>query len=99
MNPLPLRNDVGMLWENYIISERVKYQKYGKMIVNNYFWRTYDQQEIDWLEEREGKLFGYELKWNPAKKPKAPKIWLNTYPEAEFQVINSENYLDWISKN
>ncbi|MCB0540924.1 MAG: ATP-binding protein [Bacteroidetes bacterium] len=96
MNPLELRNDIGMLWENYIISERLKYQKYSKMIVNNYFWRTYDMQEIDWLEEREGKLFGYEFKWSPKKRPSAPKVWTEAYPESEFEVISHENYLDWV---
>jgi len=63
VNHLELRNDIGMLWENYIISERLKFQSYNKMIVNNYFWRTYDQQEIDWVEDRGGKLYGYEFKW------------------------------------
>jgi predicted AAA+ superfamily ATPase len=96
MNPIELRNDVGMLWENYAISERLKYQKYSRMIVNNFFWRTYDQQEIDWVEEREGNLFGYEFKWNPRKIPKPPKAWVNAYPETEFKVINQENYLSWV---
>ncbi|MEO1514899.1 MAG: ATP-binding protein [Bacteroidota bacterium] len=96
MNPLELRNDVGMLWENYVISERVKYQKYSRLIVNNYFWRTYDKQEIDWLEEREGKLFGYEFKWSPKKKPGAPNVWKEAYPNSEFEVINHENYLSWV---
>ena len=96
MNPIELRNDVGELWENYVISERIKFQKYNRLLVNNYFWRTYDQQEIDWVEERNGKLFGYEFKWNPKRKVKAPKAWLGTYKEAEFQVVNSENYLEWI---
>jgi len=99
MNPLELRNEVGMLWENYQISERIKYQKYSRMIVNNFFWRTYDQQEIDWLEERQGKLFGYEFKWNPNKQPKAPKAWEKAYPESEFEVINNENYLHWVREN
>ena len=97
INPLELRMDVGMLWENYIISERLKHQKYSRMIVNNYFWRTYDKKEIDWLEERGGKLYGYEFKWNPKKKVKAPKTWKEAYPNAEFQVINHNNYLDWIA--
>jgi len=96
MNPIELRNDVGELWENYVISERIKFQKYNRLLVNNYFWRTYDQQEVDWVEERNGKLFGYEFKWNPKRKVKAPKAWLGTYKEAEFQVVNSENYLEWI---
>lgn len=96
MNPIELRNDIGMLWENYVISERLKHQRYQRMIVNNYFWRTYDKQEIDWLEEREGKLFGYEFKWSPKRNAKAPKIWKDTYVESEFKVINHENYLEWV---
>ena len=96
MNPLELRNDIGQLWENYIISERIKFQSYTGMIVNNYFWRTYDQQEIDWVEEREGKLYGYEFKWNSKKKVKVPGGWKNNYPESEFIVITPENYAEWV---
>jgi hypothetical protein len=87
-----------MLWENYIISERVKFQRYNKMLVNNYFWRTYDQQEIDWVEERGGRLYGYEFKWNPEKYAKTPGAWKKNYENAEFEVINPENYLEWIRK-
>ncbi|MEM6298241.1 MAG: ATP-binding protein [Bacteroidota bacterium] len=96
LNPIEKREDVGKLWENYIISERIKYQKYSGMLVYNYFWRTYDQQEIDWVEDREGKLFAYEFKWNPKKKAKFPKVFQTTYPNSEFQVINTENYLEWV---
>ena len=96
VNPLALRNDVGQLWENYAISERIKFQKYTGMIVNNYFWRTYDQQEIDWVEERGGILYGYEFKWSTKKQPNAPKGWTSNYPEAEFTVINPDNYADWV---
>ena len=95
-NPIELRNDIGQLWENYVISERIKFQKYNRRIVNNYFWRTYDQQEIDWVEEREGKLFGYQFKWNSKKRIGPPKAWKNTYNNAEFESINPENYLKWI---
>lgn len=94
--PIDTRDDIGALWENYIISERRKQQHYQKMIVNNYFWRTYDQQEIDWVEEREGKLFGYEFKWNPQKQPKIPASWAKAYPNAGFEVINRENYMEWL---
>lgn len=66
-NLLKLRNDIGSLWENYIISERIKKQEYEKLQINNYFWRTYDQKEIDFIEEKEGKLFAYEIKWNDKK--------------------------------
>lgn len=96
-NPLSLRNDAGPLWENYIISERKKWQAYNEMIVNNYFWRTYDQQEIDWVEEREGGLYGYEIKMS-ARNVKAPGGWKTAYPDANFETINSENYLPFISK-
>jgi predicted AAA+ superfamily ATPase len=96
LNPIELRDDIGQLWENYVISERLKYQKYNKKIVNNYFWRTYDQQEIDWLEEREGNIFGYEIKWNPKKQPSPPKGWQKAYPDAVFEAIHRDNYLDWL---
>ena len=96
MNPIELRNDIGALWENYIISERIKYQKYSRMLVYNYFWRTYDQQEIDWVEDRGGYLYGYEFKWNVKKRVKEPVAWRDAYENAEFEVINSENYVDWI---
>ena len=94
-NSLDNRNDQGMLWENFLIMERIKKQAYQSLFSNNYFWRTYDQKEIDWVEEREGKLYGYEFKWGN-KKPKAPKQWLETYPEAQFKVINKENFLDFV---
>jgi len=96
MNPLELRNDIGELWENYIISERLKYQAYSRMLVYNYFWRTYDQQEIDWVEDRGGILHAYEFKWNPKKKAKKPVAWKKAYPDSIFEVINSDNYLNWI---
>ncbi|HAY71913.1 MAG TPA: ATPase [Saprospirales bacterium] len=98
LNPIELRNDIGQLWENYMISERMKFQNYSGMIVNNYFWRTYDQQEIDWIEEREGKLFAYEFKWNPQKMVKAPAAWITNYMSSSFEVIHSENFGQWVGK-
>ena len=97
VNPISARNDIGMLWENYVISERIKFQRYHQLTVNNYFWRTYDQQEIDWVEEHGGRLYGYEMKWNPGKRPKAPISWEKSYPDSDFQVIHPDNYLDWIT--
>ncbi len=94
-NPLHLRNDVGMLWENYLIIERIKKQAYNSVFSNNYFWRTYDQKEIDWVEEREGKLFGYEIKWGK-EKSKAPKDWQKAYKNSEYKLINQKNFLDFI---
>jgi predicted AAA+ superfamily ATPase len=96
LNPLSLRNDTGELWENYVLAERIKFQAYTGMLVNNYFWRTYQQQEIDWIEEREGKLFAYEIKWSNRKKSKIPGAWAAGYPESEFKTITPENYLDWV---
>ena len=95
-NLLNLRNDVGELWENYAFAERIKYQNYKAMLVNNFFWRTYQQQELDWIEEREGNLFAYELKWNSQKIVKAPKTFTTAYPNAIHTLITPENYLDWI---
>jgi predicted AAA+ superfamily ATPase len=95
-NPLTLRDDTGLLWENYLLSERIKKQHYSGMHCENYFWRTYQQQEIDWIEERDGRLFGYELKWNPQKKTREPLTWKRAYPESNFEVISRDNYLDWI---
>lgn len=96
-NPLNLRNDVGDLWENYLASERIKYQDYTEQQVNNYFWRTYDQQELDWVEQIGESLAAYEFKWNDKKKLKQPVAWRNAYPDATFNVMDRMNYLDWIS--
>jgi len=95
-NPLDRRDDIGMLWENFVVMERIKKQSYTSIYANNYFWRTYDQKEIDWVEERDGKLFGFEIKWGK-DKTKPPKDWLETYKNAEYKVINQENYLDFIT--
>jgi predicted AAA+ superfamily ATPase len=95
-NPLDLRNDVGELWENYLVMERLKKQEYLCLHANNYFWRTYSQKEIDFVEEREGKLFGFEMKWGAAGG-KPPKVWLEAYPNATWQIINRQNYLELIS--
>jgi predicted AAA+ superfamily ATPase len=95
-NRLDFRNDVGDLWENYLAVERLKKQHYQKVQTNNYFWRTYDQQELDWLEERGEALAGFEFKWNENKKSKIPAAFAKAYPEATFEVVNRSNYLDFI---
>ena len=95
-NPLPLRDDVGMLWENYIMTERLKKQEYTALVSNNYFWRTYDRKEIDLIEDREGRLYGYEIKWDD-KRSKKPQEWLDTYANSEYLVINRTNYLQFIA--
>lgn len=95
-NPLDARNDVGILWENFLVVERLKKCAYQDIYGTFYFWRTYDGQEIDLVEEREGKLFGYEFKWSDKKKEKVPKDWLISYDNAEFEVISRSNYLEFI---
>lgn len=95
-NPLDARNDVGILWENFLVVERIKKCSYQDIYGTFYFWRTYDGQEIDLVEEREGKLFGYEFKWSDKKKEKVPKDWLISYDNAEYEVISRSNYLDFI---
>lgn len=93
-NDVELRNDIGSLWENFLIAERLKKTAYHSVFSNKYFWRTWDQKEIDYIEEREGKLFAYEFKWSGETKP--PKEFLEVYSNAEFKTINKENYLDFI---
>lgn len=95
-NRLDSRTDIGDLWENYLASERIKKQHYQKVKTNNYFWRTYDQQELDWLEERAEELAAFEFKWNEKKKAKIPAAFSKAYPKATFEVINKTNYLDFI---
>jgi uncharacterized protein len=97
-NNLNVRNDVGQLWENFIFSERIKKLAYQRMYGQSYFWRTYEQQEIDLIEERDGELFAYEFKWSVKhKEVKPPKAWAEAYPEYKsFEVIDPENYLDFV---
>ena len=94
-NLLKLRNDTGALWENFLFVERLKKQVYSRIHANNYFWRTYDQQEIDLVEERDGNLFGYEFKYS-SKKLNAPVAWRNAYEKAEYKVISTENFLEFV---
>jgi len=89
------RMDMGMLWENFCYTERLKKQAYRKIYSNNYFWRTYDQQEVDLIEDRGGNLFGFEFKWNPKKKSKAPKAFIESYSNAQFECITPENFLEF----
>jgi len=95
-NDLDSRDDVGMLWENFLFVERMKKREYKQIFANQYFWRTWDKKEIDLVEERDGRLFGYEFKWRP-KKTNPPADWLKAYPEAEYKVITPENYLNFVS--
>lgn len=94
-NKLENRNDIGQIWENFLIIERLKKNHYTNLSTNYYFWRTYDQKEIDLVEENSGKLFGFEFKWKK-NNSKSPKLWLETYNNASYQEINNQNYLDFL---
>jgi len=94
-NELSLRNDVGALWENFIFTERLKTRAYKNIGANYYFWRTYQQKEIDLVEEYGGVLHGYEFKWNGSAGK--PKEFSGAYPQSTFEVINKENYLDFLT--
>jgi len=96
-NSLENRNDIGQLWENFAIVERLKKRSYEHIYGQSYFWRTYEQKEIDLIEERDGKLFPYEFKWSSKVTFSPPKDWVIHYPDAErVTVINSDNYLEFV---
>ncbi len=95
-NPLELRDDVGALWENFCVAERLKFHSNHERAVNSYFWRTYNQKEIDYIEEKEGKLFAFEFKWNSQKKGRRPDEFLETYKDAPFKIIHPDNCEEFI---
>ncbi len=95
-NDMSSRMDAGMLWENFCFIERIKKQNYKQIYSNNYFWRTYDKQEIDMIEDRNGTLYAYEFKWNAHKKCNVPRIFKETYPNSEFECITPDNFMDFI---
>jgi len=92
-----LRQDTGALWENFLVSERMKYLHYKSLHVNRFFWRTHSQQEIDYIEEKDGKLYAFEFKWNPSRKTHFSKSFSSAYPNSELTVIHQNNFLDFIT--
>ncbi|MCI0542350.1 ATP-binding protein [bacterium] len=97
MNPLSRRQDVGALWENFLVSERIKHNSNAGRTLNIYFWRTHDGQEIDYVEDEGGKLHGFEFKWSGKKaRKRAPAAWRQAYPDALFSTITPENYLEFV---
>ena len=96
LNPIHIRNDSGQLWENYCIAERQKFLSFNRMSANKYFWRTYTQQEIDYLEERDGMLYAYEMKYSD-KTVKAPSSFIQNYPESVFSKINRDNFFSFLT--
>ena len=98
-SPVDMRNDMGALWENFFISERMKYNHYNRYYCNTYFWRTSAQQEIDYIEERDGVMTAFEMKWNPKKaNTRFPKSFIEAYSIKETVIITPDNYLDWLSQ-
>jgi len=89
--PVELRDDIGKLWENFLISERIKRNSYSDSYANSWFWRTQQQQEIDYIEEFDGQLYAYEFKWNPSAKAKRSKAFFTAYPNSSFHVVHREN--------
>lgn len=90
--PLELRNDVGALWENFMVSERVKRNAYSGNYAQLFFWRTHEQQEIDLIEEQDGMLHTFEFKWNGKARSSQPKVFASSYPSSTYEVITPENY-------
>ncbi|MCD4684028.1 MAG: ATP-binding protein [Bacteroidales bacterium] len=96
-NPISIREDIGALWENFLITERIKINHYNGRFRNYMFWRTHAQQEIDFIEDYDGQLHAYEFKWNPKKKYNFSKSFSEAYPNSELKLITKENYLDFIT--
>lgn len=95
-NPLELRTDKGALWENFLISERVKQIHYKQSLARTYFWRTKQQQEVDFVEETGGEIVGYEFKWSKKKNARLPKTFTETY-HAKSKMIDKENFREFVS--
>ncbi len=98
LNPLEVRQDKGNLWENFLIAERLKYNAYTNSLAKGYFWRTVQQQEIDYVEEEAGTVTGFEIKWNPKSKVKIPKTFIETY-KTDVKVVNNENFREFFFTN
>ena len=94
-DPIELRTDKGALWENFLISERVKQIEYKQSLAHTYFWRTKQQQEVDFVEDNGGKIFGFEFKWHKKKNQKLPKTFTEAY-NATTKIINRENFREFV---
>jgi predicted AAA+ superfamily ATPase len=94
--PIDLRDDVGKLWENFLVSERFKRNSYADSYANPWFWRTSSQQEIDYVEEQDGHLSAYEFKWNPSAKAKQPRAFFEAYTASSFAVVHRDNFAEFL---
>ena len=92
---LGIRNDVGQLWENFMISERMKMNSTMDLPIKSYFWRNYNQSEVDYVEEENGKLHAFEMKWNTRKKNAVSKAFLNMYTNAQTDIIHPQNFSEF----
>ena len=97
-SPLNLRQDTGMLWENFFVSERLKYNSYNRRFVKSYFWRTQQQQEIDLVEEIDGHFYAFELKWNEKRKVTFHENFLKAYNPKEINVVTPKNYMQFLTE-
>ncbi|GHV88598.1 ATPase [Spirochaetia bacterium] len=99
-NPLAIRNDTGALWENFMVIERLKVRSYSGIFARDYFWRTWEQQEIDLLEDYDGRLHAFEFKWSAMKASrktaKIPAVFKEAYPDSDYAVVSPENFLEWV---
>ncbi|HHB52852.1 MAG TPA: ATP-binding protein [Saprospiraceae bacterium] len=95
-SPLSIRNDKGALWENFLITERLKYQEIQEKIINRYFWRTTNQQEIDYIEERNGVIHAFEFKWSQTARKKFPGSFIKAYPNNTTQIIHPGNFENFV---
>ena len=94
--PIELRDDIGKLWENFLVSERIKRNRYLENHAKSWFWRTHQQQEIDYIEELDGQLRAYEIKWSPSAKLKGPKPFFEAYPGSSFQAVHRDNFSEFL---
>ncbi len=97
LSPVRSRNDIGQLWENFLIAERMKLLNYQSAFTNTYFWRTYTGAELDYVEEREGRLHGFEFKYGE-RPGKPPRAWLESYPDASYERINQNNFYNFTTE-
>ncbi len=95
--PIELRTDIGALWENYFISERIKHNSYNEFYGKSYFWRTTQQQEVDYIEEVDGYIKAFEIKWNKNRNVRFPKTFTQAYNIKETVVVTPENYFEYLS--
>lgn len=95
-NPMHLRNDVGQLWENFFITERMKNNFNNRKFVNTYFWRNYQQKEVDYIEEINNRFYAFECKYNPKKNATIPIDFKKHYEKIEYQIVNSENFWQFL---